>query len=591
MSQAKPLGALPEWDLSDLYAGTDAPELKADLDRADVVAKGFREKYAGKLGELDGPGMYAAVVQYEKLGETLGRVLSYAQLLHAGAVTDPQVGRFYQSMQERANAISSTMLFFVLEMNNLDDARMEELLRHPELSRYRPWIEAERVMKPYQLSDEMEQLLHEKHVAGSAAWTRLFDQTAAALEVKLGGETLNLEQALHRLSEPDPKERKRAALALSKTFEANVGLFGHILNTLVKDKEIEDRWRHLPSPQMTRHLSNRVEPEVVQALRDAVWEAFPKLSHRYYALKAKWLGMKKLEFWDRNAPLPDVDDRTFSWPEARDLVLDAYGRFSPELAAVGRKFFDRPWIDAPARAGKVGGAFAHPTVPSAHPYLLVNFLGKTRDVMTLAHELGHGVHQVLAASQGPLLSYTPLTLAETASVFGEQLTFRALLANETDPARRKAMLASKVEDMINTVVRQMAFYEFESRVHAERREGELTADRLCEIWMDVQAESLGPAIKLRPEYRAYWCYIMHFVHSPFYVYAYAFGDCLVNSLYAVYQDAEQGFQDKYLELLRAGGTKGHKELLAPFGLDASDPAFWQKGLGVISSFIDELETL
>ncbi|MEQ9641215.1 MAG: M3 family oligoendopeptidase [Alphaproteobacteria bacterium] len=591
MSQADALGALPEWDLSDLYPGPDSPALTTDLDNADTEAKAFRDAYAGKLASLDGAGMAAAVQRYEALGETMGRIMSYAQLLHAGNVADPDVGKFYQSMQERVNAIASLTLFFVLEMNHIDDARMAALLQNPTLARYRPWIEAERVMKPYQLDDEMEQLLHEKSVAGAAAWSRLFDQTVAGLRFKVGKQEMTSEQALHLLSEPDAKARKQAAMALAKTFEANVGLFAHIYNTLVKDKEIEDRWRKLPSPQMARHLSNRVEPEVVQALRDAVWDAFPKLSHRYYALKAKWLGMKKMEFWDRNAPLPDVDDRTFTFPQARDVVLDAYGQFSPELASVGKRFFDQPWIDAPTRPGKAGGAFAHPTVVSAHPYLLLNYQGKTRDVMTLAHELGHGVHQILAAEQGPLLSYTPLTLAETASVFGEQLTFRALLAAETEPARRKAMLASKVEDMINTVVRQTAFYEFESRVHAQRREGELTPDALCQIWMDVQAESLGPAIKLRPEYRTYWCYIMHFVHAPFYVYAYAFGDCLVNSLYAVYQGAEAGFQDKYLDLLRAGGTKRHKELLAPFGLDASDPAFWQKGLGVISSFIDELETL
>jgi len=323
----------------------------------------------------------------------------------------------------------------------------------------------------------------------------------------------------------------------------------------------------------------------------ATREAFPTLSHRYYRLKAKWFGQDSLLYWDRNAPLPDEDQRSFTWALARETVLDAYGAFSPDMAAIGKRFFDHPWIDAPVNPGKAPGAFAHPTVPSAHPYLLLNYLGKARDVMTLAHELGHGVHQVLAGPQGALMSDTPLTLAETASVFGEMLTFQAMLRAEADPKRRKAMLAAKVEDMINTVVRQIAFVEFERRLHDERREGELTAERIGELWMSVQAESLGPAIRFEDEYRHYWTYIPHFIHTPFYVYAYAFGDCLVNSLYAVYQGAQAGFAEKYLDMLRAGGTRRHKELLAPFGLDASDPTFWRKGLSVISGFIDQLEAL
>ncbi|MEE8332817.1 MAG: M3 family metallopeptidase, partial [Alphaproteobacteria bacterium] len=344
-------------------------------------------------------------------------------------------------------------------------------------------------------------------------------------------------------------------------------------------------------PQSSRNLANHVEDEVVDALSRSVQDAYPRLAHRYYRIKAKWFGKRALDYWDRNAPLPDAGAALIPWNRARDVVLDAYRAFSPTLADVGARFFDNDWIDAPSRPGKASGAFAHPTVPSAHPYLLLNYMGRQRDVMALAHELGHGVHQVLAADQGHLKCDTPLTLAETASVFGEMLTFRALLAAETAPARRKAMLASKVEDMLNTVVRQIAFYEFELRVHNERRDGELPADRICEIWMDVQRESLGPAIRLHDEYRTYWCYIPHFIHSPFYVYAYAFGDCLVNSLYARYQDAADGFAERYLDMLRAGGTLRHKELLAPFGLDATDPAFWTRGLDVVSGLIDELEEI
>ncbi|MBY0431093.1 MAG: M3 family oligoendopeptidase, partial [Rhodospirillales bacterium] len=362
-------------------------------------------------------------------------------------------------------------------------------------------------------------------------------------------------------------------------------------NTLIKDKEIEDRWRNYARPTSHRNLLNQVEDEVVDALVQAVKGAFSSLAHRYYRLKAKWFQVDRLNYWDRNAPLPDDDDRRFTWEEARDTVLSAYAAFSPDLAAIGRKFFDNPWIDAPVRPGKSPGAFAHPTVPSAHPYLLVNFLGKSRDVMTLAHELGHGVHQVLAADQGQLMADTPLTLAETASVFGEMLTFRAMLDKETDPRRRRIMLAGKVEDMLNTVVRQVAFYEFERRLHEDRRRGELSAERIGEIWMGVQGESLGPVMSFDEEYQHYWAYIPHFVHSPFYVYAYAFGDCLVNSLYDAYQKGAPGFQQKYMDMLRAGGKYRHKELLAPFGLDATDPAFWRRGLDIIVGFIDELETM
>jgi oligoendopeptidase F len=414
---------------------------------------------------------------------------------------------------------------------------------------------------------------------------------SAALRFPVEGKKLTAAEALHLLQDPSPKRRKAAAKSLGTVLGANVRLFAHITNTLAKDKEIEDRWRSYPRPQSARNLSNYVEDEVVDALVSAVRESYPRISHRYYGLKACWFRKKELPYWDRNAPLPEGKDRKVPWAEARDIVLAAYARFSPKMAEVGRRFFDNAWIDAPTRPGKASGAFAHPTVPSAHPYLLLNYQGRTRDVMTLAHELGHGVHQVLAGPRGQLMSQTPLTLAETASVFGEMLTFRALLDAEKNKAQRKVMIASKVEDMINTVIRQIAFYNFESRVHEARRKGELTSDVIGDIWMSVQSESLGPAIALDRDYRVYWTYIPHFIHSPFYVYAYAFGDCLVNSLYSLYAEAHAGFAEKYLDMLAAGGTKRHKELLAPFGLDASDPGFWSRGLSVIEGLIDELEAL
>lgn len=584
------LGTLPAWDLNDLYPGMDAPELKADLDRADAAAKAFQERYAGTLPGLSGDALAEAIAAYEAIDETLSRVMSFASLTYSGDMADPIIGKFYQSMQERVNGVSTQLIFFTLEINRLDeDDVTAKLAASPALARYAPWLRDVRLYRDHQLPDEVERLLHEKYVVGRAAWNRLFDETMAGLRFPIDGKELTSAEALNRLSDRDPAKRREAGEVVGRVMGANARLFALITNTLAKDKEIEDNWRHYPSPTSARNLSNRVEDEVVDALVAAVKAAYPDLSHRYYAMKAKWFGQDHLDYWDRNAPLPNDADRTIRWDEARDIVLGAYGRFSPDLATLGKRFFDNPWIDAPVRPGKAPGAFAHSTVPSVHPYLLVNFQGKTRDVMTLAHELGHGVHQILAGRQGHFLSDTPLTLAETASVFGEMLTFRALLAAETDPARRRLLLAGKVEDMLNTVVRQIAFFDFERRVHTERREGELTAERIGEIWMAVQSESLGPALRFDEGYRHYWSYIPHFVHSPFYVYAYAFGDCLVNSLYAVYQDAEQGFAEKYLAMLTAGGTLRHQDLLAPFGLDASDPAFWQKGLTVIRGFIDELE--
>ena len=587
---------LPEWDLSDLFPAPDSPELAAAIAGARKDAKVFEKRHQGKLAELGGDALAKAVAGYESIDEVLGRVISFAGLLYAGDMTDPENGKFMQSMQETVTEISSHLLFFALEINRIEDDRLEAQLAESEsLRRYGPWLRDCRVYRDHQLDDALEKLLLEKSVAGRGAWNRLFDETMADLRFDValpdGDREMTSAEVLNLLSDGDAAVRKAAAKSLGAVLGANARIFTHITNTLAKDKGIEDKWRGYARPVSSRNLANVVEDEVVDALVGAVRGAYPDLSHRYYALKAKWFGVDQLDYWDRNAPLPDDDDALIGWDDAVTKVLDAYGAFSPDLADVARKFFDNAWIDTPVRPGKSPGAFAHPTVPSVHPYLLLNYQGKTRDVMTLAHELGHGVHQVLAGGQGHLMSDTPLTLAETASVFGEMLTFRKLLAEADDPKRRKSMLASKVEDMINTVVRQIAFHEFERRVHDKRAEGELLTDEICEIWMDVQAESLGPAIQFEDEYRFFWTYIPHFIHSPFYVYAYAFGDCLVNSLYAVYEGATDGFAERYLDMLRAGGTLRHKELLAPFGLDASDPAFWQRGLGVISGLIDELEAL
>jgi oligoendopeptidase F len=591
MSDAALDEALPVWDLSDLYPSPDSPALKADLDQADAAARAFKEQYAGTLASRDGDEIAASIAAYERIQETLGRIMSYAQLRFSADNASPENGQFYQTMSERVTDISANMIFFTLELNRLEEAFLDKArAASAALAHYGPWLRDLRVFRPHQLSDEVEQLLHDKDVTGDSAWSRLFDETITAMRVRIGEESLTVNAALEKLSNPDRSVRQAAGEAIGAAFQERIRLFSLITNTKAKDKEIDDRWRNYPRPGSYRNRSNMVEDEVVDALVTAVVDAYPRLSHRYYQMKAKWLGLPKLQHYDRNAPLPGDDDRKISWSEARERVLTAYAAFSPDLAKVGRDFFDKPWIDVPPREGKAGGAFAHPTVPSAHPYLLLNYHGRTRDVMTLAHELGHGVHQVLAGHQGPLMAGTPLTLAETASVFGEMLTFRSLL-NSATPAQRRFMLTSKVEDMLNTVVRQIAFYRFETRVHDERRTGELLPDRIGEIWRGVQTESLGPAFEFTPEYDVFWSYVPHFVHSPFYVYAYAFGDCLVNALYSVFQSGHPGFQAKYLDMLRAGGTKRLKELLAPFGLDASDPAFWTKGLDVISGFIDELEAM
>ncbi|HAP12924.1 MAG TPA: oligoendopeptidase F [Afipia sp.] len=587
---------LPEWNLTDLYTAIDAPEVARDLDKLDADCVAFESAYKGKIAEQvaapnGGEWLAEAIRSYEAIDDLAGRLASYAGLAHAGNTVDAAISKFYGDVSERITAASTHLLFFALELNRVDDEVIERAMAVPSLNHYRPWIEDLRKDKPYQLEDRVEQLFHEKSQTAYGAWNRQFDQTISALRFKVGGKELAIEPTLTLLQERAPEKRKAAAQALAKTFKANERTFALITNTLAKDKEISDRWRGFQDIADSRHLANRVEREVVDALVASVRAAYPRLSHRYYKMKARWFKKKTLPYWDRNAPLPFASKSQIGWNDAKSTILKAYGDFSPQMAGIAERFFDDRWIDAPVRPGKAPGAFSHPTTPSAHPYVLMNYQGKPRDVMTLAHELGHGVHQVLAARQGALMAPTPLTLAETASVFGEMLTFKRLLAQTKNAKERQALLAGKVEDMINTVVRQIAFYSFERAIHTERRNGELTAERIGEIWLSVQGESLGPAIEIKPGYETYWMYIPHFIHSPFYVYAYAFGDCLVNSLYAVYENASEGFADRYLAMLSAGGTKHYSELLQPFGLDAKDPKFWDGGLSVIENLIAELEEM
>jgi len=585
-------GDLPEWDLSDLYASEDAAELQADLTWLKQSCIDFSNDYEGKLAQLNADEMLKAVERYEAIDIIAGRIMSFAGLRYYQLTTDPERAKFMSDMQDKLTEHTTKLVFYGLEFNRLDEEALSKLLsQNTALARYKPVFDRMRAMKPYQLSEEMERFLHDQSVVGATAWNRLFDETIASLVFTIDGEDLPLEAATNKLSEQDRDTREAAAREIARVLRENTSLFARVHNTLAKDKEIEDRWRKMPTPQTGRHLSNHVEAKVVEALRNAVVAAYPKLSHRYYALKAKWLGLETMQVWDRNAPLPIEDDKLVDWTAAQEMVLSAYAEFSPEMAEIAKQFFTKSWIDAAVKPGKAPGAFAHPTVTTVHPYVMLNYLGKPDDVMTLAHELGHGVHQVLAAQQGELLSSTPLTLAETASVFGEMLTFRKLLAAAKTPQERKVLLAGKVESMINTVVRQIAFYDFECKLHAARGEGELTPDQINAIWMSVQGESLGPVFEFMDGYETFWSYIPHFVHSPFYVYAYAFGDGLVNALYAVYEEGDPEFQAKYFDMLRAGGSKHHTELLAPFGLDASDPKFWDKGLSMISAMIDELEAM
>jgi len=588
-SAAASAEAPPEWDLNDLYASPDAPEIEADLVASLSDATAFEAELKGRLAELDGEALGAAIERFERIEERLGRLMSYAQLLHAAHAEDPEIGRFYQTVSERVVEVGTRLLFLTLEVNRIEDqALASKLEQSPLLARYKPWLRDVRSFRPHQLDDEIERVLHEKSVTGRSAWVRLFDETMASLRFPLDGKELTSSQIFDLMSDRDRAKRQAAASSIAGVLTPNARLFTLITNTLAKDKQIESDWRGFARPISSRNLANHVEDEVVDALIAAVRDSYPRLSHRYYRLKAHWLGLDHLEHWDRNAPLPEDNDQRVAWPDAKVIVLDAYREFSPRLSGILERFFEHGWIDAALRPGKDAGAFCHPTVPSVHPYVLMNYQGRTRDVMTLAHELGHGVHQVLAGRQGPLMASTPLTLAETASVFGEQLTFRSLLATEQDPVQRRILLAGKIEDALNTVVRQIAFVEFERRVHDARQKSELTADELGQIWLDVQTQSLGPAFHFEDAYRVFWSYIPHFIHVPFYVYAYAFGDCLVNSLYAVYEAEPEGFEARYLSMLEAGGTQRHKELLAPFGLDASDPDFWRRGLGMVEGLIDQL---
>ena len=581
---------LPVWNLGDLYSSINSRKILKDLNLIEKLSKSFSKKYEGKVIKLSAIKLLKAIEEIEKIDEIMDKILSYAHLLVSENIENEKNKIFFQQMQEKITKFSSMLIFFTLELNQISDKKIKIFFKEKKLIKYKNWIINRRSFKPYQLDKKLEKLLQDKSLTSSSAWIRLFDDTIAALRFPFKNKLLSSAEILNFLSDNKSSTRKAAAKSVGKTLGKNINLFATITNTLAKDKSINDEWRKLPNPVSARNLSNVVEDKVVDSLSNTVRDSYKQLSHRYYAIKAKWFGIKKLKYWDRNAPLPFQSKKQYTWDSAREIVTKAYTDFNPSIGKIVEIFFEKSWIHAPVMTGKSPGAFSASTVPSVHPYILLNFQGKSRDVATLAHELGHGIHQYLSANkQGHFNSSTPLTLAETASVFGEMLTFKSLLKNEKNLKEKKALLANKVEDMLNTVVRQIAFYQFEKEVHLQRKKSELSTEEICSIWIQVQKESLGPSIEFEEEYKYYWSYIPHFIHSPFYVYAYAFGDCLVNSLYGVYEEGLSNFDKKYITLLESGGSKDYKNLLKPFHLNPSNADFWKKGIKVIENFIDDLE--
>jgi oligoendopeptidase F len=585
----------PLWDLSDLYASRDDARIAADLDaaRAGVAELGALEgqliaarEHPAELGaRLD-----RAVTLYEQASDALGGVAAYAFLAASTARDDAAAQGFEADVREKITAVATPTVWLTLEINRLEEAEIEAALAaHPAAARWRPWLRRVRAQKPHELSPELETFLAER-MPISAQWPRLFDETLAALKVRAGKDGLTLAETLNRLSDPKPARRKAAAEGLTEALRGESRVLAMVLNTVAAEHALEARKRGFARPADGRHLANEVDGEAVDAMADAVAQAYPSLSHRYYALKARVLGKPTLDHWDRNAPLDTKAPRAFDWGRGREVVLDSFAALGPEFADRARGFFDRPWIDARARPGKQSGAYAHPVTANRHPYVFLNWMGERRDVLTLAHELGHGVHQTLAADQGTLLADTPLTLAETASIFAEGLTFDRLLA-EAAPAERRGLLAGKIEDWLNTVVRQIAFHRFETRFHEERAGGELSVERIGRIWLEEMGASLGPAVTLNEGYDVWWAYVSHFVHSPFYVYAYAFGDLLTAALMETRRTDPEGFTPLYRDLLAAGGTKTYVEALRPFGLNPRDPAFWLIGTKRLERLIDEFEAL
>src|SRR5215213_5707987 len=578
------------WDLEPLARGEGEAGVRALLDEASARAEAFATAHAGRVAELDADGLRAAMEELAALHELVGRAGSYASLRFAVDTADPAFGALLQLVQERGTAIQTTLLFFELEWAALDDDRAEALLADPSLAFCAHHLRSERRYRPYLLSEPEERILNEKAISARSAWARLFAELMSSLEVTLpkAEEAVSLEQALARLSGPDREERRTAAEAVTEALQPGIRTRASIYNTLLHDKAVDDRLRGYPHWLASRSLANEASDASVEALVGAVRARYD-IPQRWYRLKARLLGVERLADYDRAATVATADEH-YAWSDARALVLDAYGSFSPELGALAQRFFDERWIDAPVRPGKRGGAFCSYTVPSAHPYVLLNYTARRRDVLTLAHELGHGVHAALAAPQGVFHQSTPLTLAETASVFGEALTFGRLLEAAQTPESRLALLAEAIEGAIATVFRQTAMNRFEHLVHTSRREeGELSLDRIGELWAESQEELLGDAVEVTDDYRIWWSYIPHFINSPGYVYAYAYGQLLALAVYGRYEEEGPGFAPAYLQLLSAGGSLPPEELGAIVGIDLADPGFWDRGLDLVERQLEAAE--
>jgi len=581
---------LPRWDLSDLYEAKDSKKLSEDIRFLDKVCQEFEDRYQGRIeANKDAEFLYQSLQEFESIELRKNRIISYAYLLHQTNLNDPVIGKFFGDCDAKFKSWEAKLVFFENQLSQIPETALKLMLQdNTDLDKYGHYLASCQKFKPYVLPLELEKYSKDNSILKSS-WVRLFDATISSIKCQVGSEVLTLEQTLSMLQSGKRKKRKRAFHALSNEFEERSNIFALITNTLVKGKEVEDKWRKYPSPQYSRHLRNDIEDNVVEALQRSVVHSYPDISHRFYQLKSQLLGLKKMQYWDRVAPLPMAPRNKVPWEKAVETVENAFSDFSPQFTSLARQFFDNPWIDVPVREGKSGGGFCHPTVADAHPYILLNYQGHSRDVMVLAHELGHGVHQFLAREKGEILSSTSLTLAETASVFCEMLTFESLLEKATIPRERFALIAEKLDDMINTVIRQMSFYEFETKLHHQRREGELTPEEIGRIWLETQTECLGPAFNFNEDYNGFWSYIPHFIHAPFYVYAYSFGQLLSLTLFGIYKDKQEGFEQKYLALLKAGGSRPYNELLEPFGIDITQSGFWDIGLQVIKNYIDRLE--
>jgi len=581
------MSELPVWDLTDFYPSFNSKNILYDIQSLKRTIDRFCKKFKNKLNIISENKLLESLVDFEQIEEIFSKLRSYAYLVYCTDQLNEEKTKFYQFIDESLSELDKKIIFYPIEINKLNKKKSLPFLD----SKYKNWFLNIKKLKKYQKSESIEKLLLEKSLTSSSAWIKFFDQSMTRLKFHYRGKKLSETEILNLFSSHDRKVRKDAALTFGKTLKENIFNFCFITNILSKDLDIEKNIRGFAFSETSRHLSNQIDKEDVDSLVKTVKNNYTSISHRYYKYKSKSFKKSKLDFWDRNAPFPDSKEKKIGWRSAKKIVLDAYYEFDERIGVIAEKFFSESWIHASLSKGKTSGAFSHPTVPSCHPYVLLNYQGKIRDVMTLAHELGHGVHQYLSNKNGLLLSDTPLTLAETASVFGEMLTFRSLIKNARNVNEKKFLLRGKIEDMLNTVVRQIAFFVFERELHKRRSKGELTENEICEIWMQSQKESLGSSIKLFGDYKFFWAYVPHFIHSPFYVYAYAFGDCLVNSLYSKYEEQKEGFNDKYLKLLKSGGSEKYQTLLKMFNLNPKDKNFWQLGMNLIKKLIDELESL